>query len=160
MSPSQPEAAAAQRSGELLELVRALSVQAPGALDSAAALALRAQAQGQAPRAAAAAGRVILVEHLQAAVYRHAMAMLGVLAAVDPEAPGTSAEGLLAWAGAAIAHNYGAPEWRPAISASRWPVRWVNSASATARRSTAAGSPQQRLRLGGRTSPEPPPDRT
>lgn len=118
MNPSQPEAAAAQRSGELLDALRALSAQAPGALDSAAALALRAQADGQAPLAAGAAGLVVLVEHLQAAAYRHAMAMLGVLAAVGPDAAGTATEGLLAWAGASIAHDYGVlPSWPPAKAA-------------------------------------------
>ena len=115
MNPSQPEAAAAQRSGELLEVMHALSAQAPGALDRAAALALRAQAEGHAAVAVAAAGLVVLVEHLQAAVYRHAMAMLGVLAALGPDAAGTATEGLLAWAGASIAHDYGVlPAWPPA----------------------------------------------
>jgi DNA-binding winged helix-turn-helix (wHTH) protein len=115
MNPSQPEAAAAQRSGELLDVMRALSAQAPGALEQAAALALRAQADGQAALAAGAAGLVVLAEHLQACIYRHAMAMLGVLAAVGPNAAGTGVEGLLAWAGASIAHDYGVlPAWPPA----------------------------------------------
>ncbi|WP_457355058.1 AfsR/SARP family transcriptional regulator [Roseateles sp. P5_D6] len=115
MNPSQPEAAAAQRSSELLGVMRALSAQAPGALDSTAALALRAQTDGQAALAAGAAGLVVLVEHLQACIYRHAMPMLGVLTAVGPDAVGTGIEGLLAWAGASIAHDYGVlPAWPPA----------------------------------------------
>jgi DNA-binding winged helix-turn-helix (wHTH) protein len=116
MNPSQPEAAShAHRSGELREALQALSTQAPGALDRAAALALRAQAEGRDALAAAAAGLVVLVERLQAASYRYAMAMLGVLSAVGPDAAGTSFEGLLAWAGASIAHDYGVlPAWPPA----------------------------------------------
>ncbi|KQV48177.1 hypothetical protein ASC95_19675 [Pelomonas sp. Root1217] len=115
MTRSQPEAAAAQRSSELLDAFQALSAQAPGALDSAAALALRAQADGQVALAGAAAGLVLLVEHLQAAIYRHAMAMLGVLSAVGPDAVGTGVESLLAWGGASIAHDYGVlPAWPPA----------------------------------------------
>lgn len=115
MEPLPTEAASAQRSGELLAVMQALSAQAPGALDRAAALALRAQAEGQLHLAVAAAGLVVLVEHLQASAYRHAMAMLGLLAAAGPQAAGSSADGLLAWAGASIAHDYGVlPSWPPA----------------------------------------------
>ena len=115
MDPSQPEIASAQRSGDWLAAMREVSAQAPGAVDRAAALALQAQADGLPALAAAVAGLVVLVEHLQAALYRHATAMLGFLAAVGPSAAGNSVEGLLAWASAAIAHDYGVlPAWPPA----------------------------------------------
>ena len=88
-----------------------LGVEAPGALDAMAALATEALAAGQPTLAACAASSVVLVEHLTAALYRHAADMLGILAHVGPVAA-EGPEGLVAWAGAAVAHDYGVlPSW-------------------------------------------------
>jgi hypothetical protein len=117
MPSSSRETAPGVRTGQLLEAMKALSLEVPDALDRAVALAVRAQEEGDFPLAAAAAGIVVLTEHVQAAVYRHAMRMLGVLAAVGPDAASSGSNGLLAWAGAAIARDYGVlPSW-PAANA-------------------------------------------
>lgn len=90
----------------------AVAAEAPGALDDLAAIALEALAFGDPPLAAASAGMAVLVEHMQWAIHRHAPRMLGVLAAVGPDAASPGAFGLLAWAGAALAHDYGVlPSW-------------------------------------------------
>jgi len=96
----------------------AMSRETPGALDECAALAVRALSEGQPARAAAAAGTALLMEHLRSVKYLHAPRMLGVLASVGPDACDAGDDGLLAWAGAAIAHDYGVlPSWpRPDIS--------------------------------------------
>ncbi|MEI8031655.1 MAG: hypothetical protein WCH35_17920 [Comamonadaceae bacterium] len=97
--------------GQLLAVLKTIALEAPDALDSTAALALQSQADGDLPLAAAAAGVVVLTEHLQAGLYKHAMRMIGVLAAVGPDAASGN-DGLLAWAGAAVAHDYGVlPSW-------------------------------------------------
>jgi hypothetical protein len=91
---------------------RALAAEAPDALDRMAALAERALAARDLPLAAAAAGAVVLTEHLQSALYRHAARMLVVLAAAGPDAGADGSDGLFAWAGAAVAHDYGVlPSW-------------------------------------------------
>ena len=96
----------------------ALASEAPGALDELAAYAVTALAGGVPALAAASAGLAVLTEHLHAAIYRHAPRMLGILATVGPDAAADGADGLLAWAGAAIAHDYGVlPSWpRPDIA--------------------------------------------
>jgi len=91
-----------------------LAVETPSAPDAMAAVARDALAAGRPTVAACAAASVVLVEHLTAALYRHAAEMLGILATVGPSAA-EGAEGLVAWAGAAIAHDYGVlPSWPPA----------------------------------------------
>jgi DNA-binding SARP family transcriptional activator len=88
-----------------------LAVEAPDALNAMAALASEALAAGQPTLAACAASVVVLVEHLTAARYRHAADMLSILAYVGPAAA-FGPEGLIAWAGAAVAHDYGVlPAW-------------------------------------------------
>src|SRR4051794_1922049 len=106
-----------ESSSRLQTVCLALASEAPDGLDRMAAMAVRALADGDLPLAAASAGAAVLVEHVQAAIYRHAPRMLGVLAAAGPDAAATGADGLLAWAGAAIAHDYGVlPSWpRPDI---------------------------------------------
>jgi hypothetical protein len=105
------------RSGHarLLEVFQALSIESPGALDRAAEMSLQAQADGDPHLAVAAAGLVVLMEHLQAALHRHALRMLSVLAAAGPAVADDGEAGwpgLLAWAGAAVAHDYGVlPSW-------------------------------------------------
>jgi hypothetical protein len=99
----------------LQEAMKAVALELPAALDRTAALATQALAEGDLSLAAACAGIVVLTEHLQAALYVHAMRMLGVLAAAGPGAAAEGSDGLLAWAGAAIAHDYGVlPSWPPA----------------------------------------------
>jgi len=94
-----------------------LALEAPGALDAMAALATEALASGQPTLAACAASSVVLVEHLTAALYLHAADMLGILAHVGPAAA-EGPDGLVAWAGAAVAHDYGVlPSWPPADAA-------------------------------------------
>lgn len=93
-------------------LRRSLADEAPGALDQIAELAAQALACGERPLAAAAAGTVVLAEHLQWALHRHSSRMLGVLASAGPDAAAAGEDGLLAWAGAAVAHDYGVlPSW-------------------------------------------------
>jgi len=90
----------------------ALSAEAVDGLDKMAALAVQASAAGDLPLAAAAAGATVLVEHLQAAHYRHAPRMLAVLGSAGPGAAAHGSDALLAWAGAAVAHDYGVlPGW-------------------------------------------------
>ena len=94
-----------------------LATEAPGALDAMAALATEALGAGQPTLAACAASSVVLIEHLTAALYRHAADMLVILAHVGPAAA-DGPEGLVAWAGAAVAHDYGVlPSWPPADAA-------------------------------------------
>ena len=104
--------------GDLHEGLRLLAAEAPDALDRVAAVAVQALADGDTGLAAAGAGIVVLTEHLQAALYRHAPRMLSVLAATGPDAAAATDLGLLAWAGAAVAHDYGVlPSWpRPDIA--------------------------------------------
>lgn len=91
--------------------------EAPGALDAMAAVATDALAADRLTLAACAASSVVLVEHLTAALYRHAADMLGILASVGPAAA-EEPEGLVAWAGAAVAHDYGVlPSWPAADAA-------------------------------------------
>lgn len=102
----------ADRASRFFAACEALSSETPGALDAMAALAVRALAENDLPLAAAGAGMVVLVEHLQSALYRHASRMLGVLAAAGPDAATEGSDGLLAWAGAAVARDYGVlPSW-------------------------------------------------
>ena len=94
-----------------MDAARAVAAESEGALDTLAALALRAQAEGDSAVAAAAAGLAVLVEHLQSSRYAHAPRMLAVLAEAGPVAA-EGGDGLLAWAGAAVAHDYGVlPSW-------------------------------------------------
>lgn len=94
-----------------------LAVETPGALDAMAALATNALAAGRPTLAACAASSVVLVEHLVAALYRHAADMLGILTRVGPAAA-EGPEALVAWAGAAVAHDYGVlPSWPSADQA-------------------------------------------
>ena len=86
----------------------------PGALDAMAAVATEALAADQPTLAACAASSVVLVEHRVAAMYRHTADMLNILARVGSAAADAS-EGLVAWAGAAVARDYGVlPSWPPA----------------------------------------------
>ena len=102
----------ADSAGRFAGVRMALAVEAPGALDALAALAVQALAEGLPALAAAGAGTAVLVEHLQATRYQHASRMLGVLAAVGPDADSGGADGLLAWSGALVAHDYGVlPSW-------------------------------------------------
>lgn len=95
-----------------LTLLTALAAESPGALDRMAALAEQAFARGELRVASASAGAAVLAEHLQWAVHRHAPRMLGILAAAGPAAAAIGGEGLFAWAGAAVAHDYGVlPSW-------------------------------------------------
>jgi hypothetical protein len=97
--------------GRLLVALKSIALEVPDALDRTAALAIQAHADDDLAMAAAAAGLVVLAEHLQAGMYKHAMRMIGVLAEVGPDVASGN-EGLLAWAGAAIAHDYGVlPSW-------------------------------------------------
>ena len=115
MPPLSRESAIGEQAGRLPVAMKALSLEVPGALDRMAALAAEAHAEGDLPLATAAAGIVVLTEHLEASLYRHAMRMLALLAAVGPDSAAAGNEGLLAWAGAAIAHDYGVlPSWHPA----------------------------------------------
>ncbi len=111
--PLKPcESAVGARPGRLLAALQALSLEVPDALDRTAALAVQAQAEGDLAQAAAAAGIVVLTEHLQAARYQHTMRMLGILTEVGADAAAGSGTALLAWSGAAIAHDYGVlPSW-------------------------------------------------
>lgn len=98
--------------GRFLTLRLALADEAPGAVDQLAALAVLALAQGDLPLAAAGAGTVVLAEHLQWTLHHHTPRMLGVLAAAGPDAAAAGADALLAWAGAAVAHDYNVlPSW-------------------------------------------------
>ena len=82
-----------------------------------AAVATDALAADRLTLAACAASSVVLLEHLTAALYRHAADMLGILASVGPAAA-EGPEGLVAWAGAAVAHDYGVlPSWPAADAA-------------------------------------------
>jgi hypothetical protein len=82
-----------------------------------AAVATDALATDRLTLAACAASSVVLLEHLTAALYRHAADMLGILASVGPAAA-EEPEGLVAWAGAAVAHDYGVlPSWPAADAA-------------------------------------------
>ena len=95
-----------------LELRTALAAESPGALDRMAALAEQAAAAKDLPVTAASAGTAVLFEHVQWAGHRHASRMLGLLAAAGPDAASAGPDGLFAWAGAAVAHDYGVlPSW-------------------------------------------------
>ena len=88
-----------------------LAVEAPGALDAMASTAADALHGGRPTLAGCAASSVVLVEHVTAALYRHSPEMLSILTEVGP-AVGDGSEGLVAWAGAAVAHDYGVlPSW-------------------------------------------------
>ena len=90
----------------------ALAVESPGALDRMAALAVQALDRKELLVAAASAGMAVLVEHLEWAVHRQAPRMLAILGAVGHDAASAGADGLYAWAGAAVAHDYGVlPSW-------------------------------------------------
>ena len=98
--------------GRFHPLRLALTAETPGALDRLATFAAHALAEGDLPLAAASAGVVVLAEHLQWTRHHHTPRMLGVLAAAGPDAAAQGADGLLAWAGAAVAHDYGMlPSW-------------------------------------------------
>jgi hypothetical protein len=100
------------RNARLRGAMNLLAQEAPDALDQTATLARQALAEGDFATAAAAAGVVVLTEHLQAGMYKHAMSMLDVLTEVGPQAASHGSEALLAWAGAAVAHDYGVlPSW-------------------------------------------------
>lgn len=100
------------RMNSLDDLMLALALGMPDAPDRGAALALRAQLSDNCELAAAAAGTVVLFEHLQSAGYRHSKRMLGVLSAIGPDSGADTEIGLMAWAGAAVAHDYGVlPAW-------------------------------------------------
>ena len=95
-----------------LDAQLALASAARGALDELAAIAIQALGDANAPLAAASAGVIVLAEHVQWRRHRHAPRMVGVLAAVGPDAAAAGDDGLLAWAGAAVAHDYGVlPSW-------------------------------------------------
>lgn len=91
---------------QMAELQRRLSAEAPDALDRLAALADAALTEGNLALAAACAGTVVLVEHVQAARHQHTSHMLGVLAATGPGVADTGIGGVLAWAGATVAREY------------------------------------------------------
>lgn len=113
MKRSAPALASTELADRFAAARDGLAVEAPGALDAMAALASDALAVGQPTLAACAASSVVLVEHLTAALYRHAADMLSILVHVGPAAAGGS-EGLMAWAGAAVANDYGVlPSWSP-----------------------------------------------
>lgn len=115
MSPRTTNAPRTELARQFLELRIALAAESPGAPDRMVALAEQALARGDLPMASASAGAVILAEHLQWAVHRHAPRMLGILADAGPDAASDGADGLFAWAGAAVAHDYGVlPSWPPA----------------------------------------------
>jgi hypothetical protein len=112
MQQPLPASAKADSASRFLVARQALAAESPDALNKMAALAESALADGDLPLAAAAAGAVVLAEHLQSALYRHAARMLGVLATTGPDAAATGSDGLFAWAGAAVAHDYGVlPSW-------------------------------------------------
>jgi hypothetical protein len=103
--------ASLERTALLKQAGRAIAAESEGALDALAAFALRAQSEGDSAVAAAAAGLAVLVEHLQSSRYAHAPRMLALLAEAGPMAA-EGGDGLLAWAGAAVAHDYGVlPSW-------------------------------------------------
>ena len=112
MAPAPVESASTEQTALLLGACRAIATEAEGALGLASAVALQAQAHSDFALAAATAGLVILVEHLQSANYIHAPRMLAVLAKTGPAVAAEGSNGLLAWAGAAVAHDYGVlPSW-------------------------------------------------
>ena len=113
MKRSVPSLASTDLAERLAAAQAGLALEAPGALDAMATLASDALAAGRPTLAACAASSVVLVEHVTAALYRHAADMLGILAHVGPAAA-EGHEGLVAWAGAAVAHDYGVlPSWSP-----------------------------------------------
>lgn len=90
----------------------AVALESSGALDRMVALALEARDRNDLHVAAASAGAAVLVEHLQWAAHRHTPTMLTILAAAGPDSASAGADGLFAWAGAAVAHDYGVlPSW-------------------------------------------------
>ena len=112
MSHRTTSAPRSELAPQFLELRAALAAESPGALELLAALAMHAFARGDLLVATASAGAAILVEHLQWAVHRHAPRMLGILADAGPDAASAGSDGLFAWAGAAVAHDYGVlPSW-------------------------------------------------
>ena len=112
MKRATPGHAATDPAARFAAARSAVAVEEPGSVEAMARLAIAALAAGELPLAAAAAGTVVLVEHLTAALYRHSAEMLGVLADVGAEAAGAGDAGLIAWAGAAVAHDYGVlPSW-------------------------------------------------
>ena len=114
MKRSAPALAGIELADRFAAARAGLAAEAPGALDAMAALATDALAAGRLTLAASAASSVVLVEHVTAALYRHAADMLGILAQVGPPAA-EGPDGLVAWAGAAVAHDYGVlPSWPPA----------------------------------------------
>ena len=89
----------------------ALTLEFAGAVDALAALALEALAQDAKPLAAACAGMTVLAEHVIWEQHCHMPRMLTVLSATGPESA-VGADALCAWAGAAVAHDYGElPTW-------------------------------------------------
>ena len=113
MKRSAPALASTDLADRFAAAQAGLALEAPGALDALAALASDALAAGQPTLAACAASSVVLAEHVTAALYRHAADMLGILAHVGAAAADGPA-GLVAWAGAAVAHDYGVlPSWSP-----------------------------------------------
>jgi hypothetical protein len=106
MKRSAPALAGTELADRFAAARAGLATEAPGALDAMAALAIDALAAGKLTLAASAASSVVLVEHVTAALYRHAADMLGILAQVGPSAA-EGPDGLVAWAGAAVAHDYG-----------------------------------------------------
>ena len=84
-----------------------------GALDSMAEMAVAALAAGQPSVASASAATVLLVEHSRMTRHSHLKAMIDVLTATGaPACGGTTLEGLIAWAGAALAMSYSQlPGW-------------------------------------------------
>ena len=112
MSQRSPRTLDGDPVARLADVWAALAGEAATALDATAALAVEALADGRHSLAGAAAGAVVLIEHLEARSYRHAPQMLGVLAATGPASANEGPHGLLAWAGAAVAHDYGVlPSW-------------------------------------------------
>ncbi|HEX3142318.1 MAG TPA: hypothetical protein VHQ87_19830, partial [Rhizobacter sp.] len=114
MKRSAPALASTALTARFAAAQAGLALEARGALDTMAALATDALAAGRLTLAACSASSVVLVEHVTAALYRHSADMLGILGQVGPAAA-VGAEGLVAWAGAAVAHDYGVlPSWPPA----------------------------------------------
>ena len=114
MKRSAPALAGIELADRFAAARAGLAAEAPGALDAMAALATDALAAGRLTLAASAASSVVLVEHVTAALYRHAADMLGILSQVGSSAA-EGPDGLVAWAGAAVAHDYGVlPSWPPA----------------------------------------------
>jgi hypothetical protein len=90
----------------------ALAEELPDAGDHLTAIAERALAEGRTGLAAAAAGVALLADHLRSANYGNAPRLLAVLQAAGPASAAVGSDGLLAWAGAAVARDYAMlPGW-------------------------------------------------